>query len=65
MFGAVKFFSVLNVLILNHKVTELPSVWERAANSAYHLSLSCLLRYVCQSLPLMFGMSFGFDSASS
>ena len=44
MFGAVRF--LLNVLILQFcvsnlfnsvKITELPPVWERAANSAYHL----------------------------
>ena len=26
------------------KVTELPPVWERVANSAYHLLFCCLLR---------------------
>ena len=48
------------------KVTELPPVWERAANSAYHLLLRCLLRYVCPSPSLMFRTSdLGSDSASS
>ena len=66
MFGAVQF---LNVLILTFlcilffnlvKLTELPPVWERAANSAYHLLFRCLLRCVCSSFPLMFRTSFGF-----
>ena len=59
MFGAVHFF--LNVLILTLlcvllfelvKLTELPPVWERTANSAYHLLFRCLLTYVCSSFPL-------------
>ena len=36
------------------KVNELPPVCERAANSAYHLLVQYLLRYVCPSFPLMF-----------
>ena len=43
MFGAVQFLNVF-ILILcvsnsfnSAKVTELPPVWERAANSVYHL----------------------------
>ena len=42
------------------KVTELPLVWERAFNSAYHLQFCCLLRYVSPSFLLMFRTSFGF-----
>ena len=38
------------------KVTALPSAWERAANSVYHLKFYCLLGYVCPSFPLMFGV---------
>ena len=38
------------------KVTELPPVLERVANSAYHLYFCCLLRYVCPSFLLMFGI---------
>ena len=61
MFGAVQ---ILNVLILtllcdqfnSVKVTELPPVWERAANSAYLL----LDTFVHLEIPLMFGISFGF-----
>ena len=37
------FFLLFNLVNL----TELPPVWERAANSAYHLLFRCLLRYVC------------------
>ena len=43
MFGAVQFLNVLIltllcVLLFNLvKLTELPLVWERAANSAYHV----------------------------
>ena len=49
MFGAVQ---VLNVLILTLlcvllfnlvKLTELPPIWERAANSAYHLLFGWLV----------------------
>ena len=51
----------LFVLLFNlMKFTELPPVWERAANSAYHLLIRCLLRYVLSSFPLMFSTSFGF-----
>ena len=46
--------------IKSAKVTELPSVGERVANSVYHLSFCCLLRYVCPSFILMSGISFGF-----
>ena len=42
------------------KLTELPPIWERAANSAYHLLFRCLLRYVCSSFSLMFRTSFGY-----
>ena len=42
------------------KVTEFVPVWERAANSAYHLLFRCLLRYDCPSFPLMLRTSFGF-----
>ena len=42
------------------KITELPPVKERVANSACHLWFCCLLRYVCPSFPEMFGISFGF-----
>ena len=64
MFGAVPFLKVLiltllYVLLFNLvKLTELPPVWERAANSAYHLLFRCLLRYVCSFF--MFRTSFGF-----
>ena len=68
MFGA---FQLLNVLILtllcvqlfnSVKVTEteLPPVWERAANLAYHLLFLSLLRYVCSFFPMMFKTNFGF-----
>ena len=66
MFSAVRFLNVLiltllRVLLFNLvKLYELPPVWERAANSAYHLLFRCLLRYVCSSFPLMFRTSFGF-----
>ena len=66
MFGAVQFVNVLIlrllcVLLFNLvKLTELPSVWERASNSAYYLLFRCLLRYVCSYFPLMFRTSFGF-----
>ena len=65
----VRCFQFLNVLILTLlcvllfnlvKLNELPPVWERAANSAYHLFFRCLLKYVCSSFPLMFRTSFGF-----
>ena len=57
MFGAIQFLNVLSLTILcvqlfnSVKVTELPSVWERAANLAYHLLFRCLLRNVCLSFP--------------
>ena len=66
MFGAVQFLNVLIltllcVLLFNLvKLTEMQPVWERAANSAYHLLFRCLFRYVCSSFPLMFRTSFGF-----
>ena len=41
-------------------LTELPPVWERAANSAYHLLFRCLLRYVCSCFPMMFRTSVRF-----
>ena len=56
MFGAVQFLNVLVltllcVLLFNSvKVTELPPVWVRDANSAYHLLFRCVLRYVCPAL---------------
>ena len=49
-----------NNLFNSVKVTELPTVWERAVNSAYHLSFCCLLRYVRPSFPLVCWISFGF-----
>ena len=66
MIGAVQFLNVLFLRLLwvplfnSVKVAELPPVWERAANSAYHLLFRCLLRFVCPSFPLMFRTSFGF-----
>ena len=66
MFGAVQFLNVLILALLrvplfnSVKVTELPPVWERAANSAYHLLFRCLLGYICPSFPLMFRTIFGF-----
>ena len=42
------------------KVTELSPVWVRAASSVYHLQFYCLLKYVCSSFSLTFGISFGF-----
>ena len=49
------------VLLFNLvKLTELPSVWESAANSAYHLLFRCLVRYICSFFPLIFRTSFGF-----
>ena len=47
-------------IIRSLKVTGLPPVWERGANSAYHLLFRCLLRYVCPSFSLMFRTNFGF-----
>ena len=67
IFGAVQFLNVLiltllYVLLLNSvKVTELSPVWERAANSAYHLLFHCMLRYVC---PGCLGQALGTASAS-
>ena len=65
MFSAIQFLNVLILTLLcfqfifySAKVIELPSVWERGANSAYYLYFYCLLRYVCPSFPLMFGISF-------
>ena len=66
VFGAVQFLKVLIltllcVLLFNLvKLTELPPVWKRAANSAYHLLFRCLLRYVYSSFPLMFRTSSRF-----
>ena len=66
MFGAVQFLNVLiltllYVLLFNLvMVTELPPVWERVANSAYHLLFYCVLRYVCPFFPLMFRTNFEF-----
>ena len=66
MFGAVQFLNVLILTILCFllfslvNLTELPPVWERAANSAYHLLFRYLLRHVCSSFPFMFRKSFGF-----
>ena len=46
--GAVQFLNVLILTLLCAilfnlvKLTELPPVWERAANSAYHLLFRCL-----------------------
>ena len=50
MFRAVQFSNVLIskllcVLLFNLvKLTELPPVWERAANSVYYLLFRCLFR---------------------
>ena len=66
MFSAVQCCNVLILTLLCSllfnlvELTELPPVWERAANSAYHLLFRCLLRHVCLSFPLMFMTSFGF-----
>ena len=66
MFGAFQFlnvfvFTLLCVnLFISAKVTELPPVWERAANSANHMQFCCLFRCVCASFPFMFGIGFGF-----
>ena len=49
MFGAFQFLNVLILTLLCVqlfnlvKLTEFPSVWERAAYSAYHLLFRCLL----------------------
>ena len=57
MFSAVQFINILIltllcVLLFNSvKVTELPPVWERAANLAYHLLFHSVLRYNCTSFP--------------
>ena len=59
MFNAVQFLSLCVLSFNVVKITELPSVWERAANSAYHLLFRCLFRYVCSSFPLLFRTSFG------
>ena len=65
MFGAVhylKYFefktSVCHIAFV--KLTELPSVWERATNPAYHMLFRCLLRYICSSFSLIFRTNFGF-----
>ena len=62
LFNVQMFYLTLLCVQFIHsvKVTELPPVLERAANSAYHLLFCCLLRYVCPSFRLMFGLSFGF-----
>ena len=66
LFGVVQFLNVLILTLLcvqfiySAMVTGLPPVWERAANSAYHLRFCCLLGYICLSFPLMFGIGFGF-----
>ena len=66
MFSAVQFLSVLISTLLYIllfylvKITGLPPVWEGAANSAYHLSFRCRLKFVCPSFPLMFRTSFEF-----
>ena len=65
-FGAVQFLNVLILTLLCVllfylvKLTDLPSVWERAAYSDSHLHFYCLLKYVCLSFPLMSMASFGF-----
>ena len=66
LLGAVQFLNVLNLTLLcvqsfnSVKVNELPPVWERATNAAYHLLFYCLLRYVCQSFLLILRTSFWF-----
>ena len=40
---------ILSILFSSVKLTELPPVLERAAYSAGHLQLYCLLWYVCPS----------------
>ena len=54
------------VQLLNSvKVTELPPVFERAANSVYHLLFRCLLdMFVHLSLRCL-GIALGSDPASS
>ena len=53
IFGDVHFLNALILTLLCAllfnlvKLTELPPVWVRAANSAYHMLYRCLLRYVC------------------
>ena len=50
MFGAVQFLNVLiltflYVLLFNLvKLTEVPPLWEKTANSAYNVLFRCLLR---------------------
>ena len=46
------------------KVSELPRVLERAANSAFHCNF-LFIKMRLPILPLMFGKSFGSDSVSS
>ena len=48
MFNFLFFFisTLLCVQFISVMLTELPSVWEKAANSADHLEFCCLLRYV-------------------
>ena len=54
MFSAVQFVNVLILILLcvllfnSAKVTELPPVWEKAANSAYHLLFRCVLTLKAQ-----------------
>ena len=63
MFSAVQFLNVLiltllcNILFNLVKLTELPSVWERAAYSAYDMSVHPSL--------LCLGQALGYDLASS
>ena len=60
MFGAVQLLKVLILTLLCvllfyfSEVNLIATVWERAANSGYHLLFRCLLRYGCSSFPLMF-----------
>ena len=57
MFGAVQFLNVLVLTLLCFllfnlvKLTELPPVWERAANSAYHLLFLLLVKICLFSSP--------------
>ena len=63
MFGAVQFLNLLILTLLCVRFfgsVKMPTVWERAADSAGHLLFYCLWGCVYSSFPLMFGISFGF-----
>ena len=46
-------------------MTELPSFWERVANTVCHLFVFWTLNCICLSFPLVFGTWYGSDCVSS